>query len=135
MLLVGAATEREVDAARVVHDGVATLACGIGPIEAGVLTAAALARQKPDALLHIGLAGARGIEPPALVIGAESVYDDTDSPLVVSRTWPDPLLLEAARRALPEAPVLPIGTSARVGGSRGSPVEAMEGFAVLRAAE
>jgi futalosine hydrolase len=41
----------------------------------------------------------------------------------------------AARRALPEAHVLPIGTSARVGGTTGCEVEAMEGFAVLRAAE
>jgi nucleoside phosphorylase len=31
--------------------------------------------------------------------------------------------------------VRPIGTSARVGGSTGVDVEAMEGFAVLRAAE
>jgi nucleoside phosphorylase len=31
--------------------------------------------------------------------------------------------------------VLPIGTSARVGGTSGCAVEAMEGFAVLRAAE
>ncbi len=48
---------------------------------------------------------------------------------------PDPALLAAARRALPEARVLPIGTSARVGGTSGCDVEAMEGFAVLRAAE
>jgi len=31
--------------------------------------------------------------------------------------------------------VLPIGTSARVGGTSGCTVEAMEGFAVLRAAQ
>jgi propanediol dehydratase small subunit len=49
--------------------------------------------------------------------------------------WPDPALLAAARRALPEAAVLAIGTSARVGGTDGVDVEAMEGFAVLRAAE
>jgi futalosine hydrolase len=36
---------------------------------------------------------------------------------------------------LPEAHVLPIGTSARVGGTSACEVEAMEGFAVLRAAE
>jgi nucleoside phosphorylase len=44
-------------------------------------------------------------------------------------------LLAAARRALPAARVLPIGTSAKVGGTSGCAVEAMEGFAVLRAAE
>jgi futalosine hydrolase len=43
--------------------------------------------------------------------------------------------VEAARRALPGALVQPIGTSARVGGASGCQVEAMEGFAVLRAAE
>jgi hypothetical protein len=61
-----------------------------------------------------------------------------------------PRLLAAARRLLPDAVVLPIGTSARVGGTLhadpagdppdddwedGCDVEAMEGFAVLRAAE
>jgi len=46
---------------------------------------------------------------------------------------PDATLLEHARRALPDAQVLPIGTSARVGGTSGCTVEAMEGFAVLRA--
>lgn len=135
MLLVVAATERELDVARGLEPAVRTVACGIGPVEAAVRTAAALAAERPAAILHIGIAGSRGIEPPTVVIGSESVYDDTDTPLVVSRTWPDAGLLEAARRALPDAPVLPIGTSARVGGSTGSLVEAMEGFAVLRAAE
>ena len=37
--------------------------------------------------------------------------------------------------AFPEAVSRPIGTSARVGGSDGVDVEAMEGFAVLRACE
>jgi nucleoside phosphorylase len=132
--LVVAATERELDSARAVP-GARALACGIGPVEAAVRTAAALTAERPAAVLHVGIAGARGIEPTTVVIGSESVYDDADSPLVVSRAWPDAGLLEAARRALPAAPLLAIGTSARVGGSTGSPVEAMEGFAVLRAAE
>jgi futalosine hydrolase len=46
----------------------------------------------------------------------------------------DARLVAAAAQALPGAVVAPIGTSARVGGSRGCEVEAMEGFAVLRAA-
>jgi hypothetical protein len=54
---------------------------------------------------------------------------------VPGRVQPDAALLERARRALPDAQVLPIGTSARVGGTSGCTVEAMEGFAVLRAAE
>jgi len=45
-----------------------------------------------------------------------------------------PQLVDAAARALPSAPRLAIGTSARVGGTTGEDVEAMEGFAVLRAA-
>jgi nucleoside phosphorylase len=53
---------------------------------------------------------------------------------VASRVEPDAELVAAARRALPEAHVLPIGTSAHVGGTRDCEVEAMEGFAVLRAA-
>jgi futalosine hydrolase len=131
MLLVIAATQRELAFVRDAD----VLACGIGPVEAGVATAAALAERRPDALLHVGIAGARGIGPPTLVIGSESVYEDTDSPLVLSRIWPDGRLLAAARRALPDAQVLPIGTSARVGATRECRVEAMEGFAVLRAAE
>jgi hypothetical protein len=47
---------------------------------------------------------------------------------------PDASLLASARRALPEAHVLPIATSARVGGGTAGEVEAMEGFGVLRAA-
>jgi nucleoside phosphorylase len=39
------------------------------------------------------------------------------------------------RRVLPDAPALRIGTSGRVGGTSGCDVEAMEGFAVLRAAQ
>jgi futalosine hydrolase len=70
------------------------------------------------------------------VIGSEAVYEDAgDGPLVPGRVRPDATLLEHARRALPDAQVLPIGTSARVGGTSGCTVEAMEGFAVLRAAE
>jgi hypothetical protein len=52
----------------------------------------------------------------------------------VERVAPDAELLASARRALPEAHVLPIATSARVGGGTAGEVEAMEGFGVLRAA-
>jgi hypothetical protein len=44
-------------------------------------------------------------------------------------------LLHAVQRALPHAPTLTIGTSARVGGTVHCDVEAMEGFGVLRAAQ
>jgi nucleoside phosphorylase len=36
---------------------------------------------------------------------------------------------------LPDAPLVTIGTSARIGGTSDCDVEAMEGFAVLRAAD
>ncbi len=132
MILVVAATERELAGAV----GAATLACGIGPVEAASATARALAERLPLALLHVGIAGARGIPPTQLVIGSEAVYEDAlAAGLVPARVHPDPRLVDAARRALPDARVLPIGTSARVGGTTDCEVEAMEGFAVLRAAK
>jgi nucleoside phosphorylase len=132
MILVVAATERELAGA----DGTATLVCGVGPVEAAAATARALAEQRPDAVLHVGLAGARGLPAPQLVIGSEAVYEDAaGGVLVPARVRADPALVQAVQRALPEARVLPIGTSARVGGTSGCEVEAMEGFAVLRAAE
>jgi nucleoside phosphorylase len=132
VILVVAATERELAGA----EGASTLACGIGPVEAAAATARALADQHPDALLHVGIAGGRGVPAPELVIGSEAVYEDAaGGPLVPSRARPDGRLVEAARRALPEAHVLPIGTSARVAGTNACEVEAMEGFAVLRVAE
>ena len=130
MILVVAATQRELDGAA----GAETLACGIGPVEAATATARALAERRPDALLHVGIAGARGIPAATVVIGSESVYEDAKGPLVPGRVEPDAQLVAAARRALPEARVLPIGTSAHVGGTSACEVEAMEGFAVLRAA-
>ena len=131
-LLVVAATERELECAA----GAPTLACGIGPVEAAAATAQALAERRPEAVLHIGLAGGRGIPPATLVLGSESLYCDLHADVhVPRRTLPDEALLAAARAALPEALVQPIGTSAAVGGTTGCDVEAMEGFAVLRAAE
>jgi futalosine hydrolase len=131
-ILVVAATPRELECAA----GAATLACGIGPVEAAAATARALAESRPHAVLHVGLAGGRGIEPGTLVLGSESLYSDLRAEIQVARrAEPDRELLSAARAALPEARVLPIGTSAAVGGTSGCDVEAMEGFAVLRAAE
>jgi nucleoside phosphorylase len=135
MLLVVAATEPELAG---VAGAAPVCVCGIGPVEAAAGTAAALASERPAAVLHIGLAGARrgsGIEAPALVIGSEALYEDVTGRLAPRRAIPDAALLSAARRALPDARVLTIGTSASVGGTSTAPIEAMEGFAVLRAAE
>lgn len=131
MLLVVAATERELAPV----DGARTLVCGVGPVEAAAATARALAEERPGAVLHVGIAGARGLEPLTLVLGSESVYCDAAGPFVPARALPDPALLRALRAAFPGAAVRAIGTSARVGGTHGVDVEAMEGFAVLRACE
>ena len=131
MLLVVAATERELAPVEGAH----TLLCGIGPVEAAAATARALAGERPAAVLHVGIAGARGLQPLTLVLGSEAVYCDAAGPLVPGRALPDAGLLARLRAAFPEAEVRPIGTSARVGGAHGVDVEAMEGFAVLRACE
>jgi futalosine hydrolase len=128
-VLVIAATQRELD----LVERFETFCCGIGPVEAAVRTAALLAETKPDAVLHVGIAGARTLEPLSHVLGSAAVYEDALGPLVESRVEPDAALFARVRAALPEAIVLPIGTSARVGGARECEVEAMEGFAVLRA--
>ena len=70
MILVVAATRFEVEQLA----GAETLVCGIGPVEAAAATARALAERRPDALLHVGIAGARGIAPPAVVLGSEAIY-------------------------------------------------------------
>lgn len=90
-------------------------------------------------MLHIGLAGGRGIGAGDVVIGTESVYGDLSAEWpVVDRVAPDASLVAALRTALPDAQALAVHTSAAVGASDavsgGVVVEAMEGFGVLRAA-
>ena len=75
-MLVVAATDRELALVRDAD----TFCCGIGPVEAALQTARALASRRPGAVLHVGIAGARGLEPPALVLGSESVYCDVIDP-------------------------------------------------------
>jgi futalosine hydrolase len=135
-VLVVAATEREL---ALLLDGLDTFCCGIGPVEAALQTARMVEERKPDAVVHVGIAGSRALEPPALVLGSEAVYCDViDSSSTlprVERARPDAALLEQARAALPEAHVLPIATCGKVGGATDFDVEAMEGFGVLRACE
>ncbi|HEX4746134.1 MAG TPA: hypothetical protein VFU99_04540 [Gaiellaceae bacterium] len=128
MTLLVAATEIELCD----HPG---LVCGVGPVEAAAATARALALEPPSAVVHVGIAGGHGITPGGVVIGSESLYVDIAAEIpVVDRAAPDPRLLEVVREALPDALVLPIGTSAAVGGGASTVrVEAMEGFGVLRA--
>jgi len=128
-LLVVAATERELC-------GEPGLVCGVGPVEAAASTARALAADLPRAVLNVGLAGGRGLAPGTLVVGREAIYEDLAAAIpVVSIVAADPVLLASARRALPNASLVTIATTATVGrAGSDAPVEAMEGFAVLRAA-
>jgi futalosine hydrolase len=129
ILLVGA-TDLELSG----HPG---LICGIGPVEAAATTAAHLAVSRPAAVLHVGVAGGRGITPGSLAIGTEAVYTDLSAMVpVVERVEADPALLAAARLAMPGAIALPIATSAAVAqglAAHDLRVEGMEGFGVLRA--
>jgi hypothetical protein len=157
-ILVVAATTREL--ATVDDERCRTLCCGVGPVEAATAVAAAIAVERPSAIVHVGIAGARracALVPPSIaerqssisiagrqsaisiVIGTESRY--CDLPETLPAQWAartiitPPALVAAAQRAVPSAVALPIGTSARVGGTSACDVEAMEGFGVLRAAQ
>ena len=99
MTLLVAATERELC-------GLEGLVCGIGPVEAAAATARALAQVRPNAVLHVGIAGGRGIAPPTLVLGSEAVYEDLSGDRDATmgraeRLEPDARLLAAARGELP----------------------------------
>jgi nucleoside phosphorylase len=138
LILLVAATDRELCG----HDG---LVGGVGPVEAAAATARTLALRSFDAVLHVGLAGARGVPVGSLVVGTEAVYCDLSAEWpVVERVAADPALVAAVAAALAAESQTPIHTSATVGGARKSPrdtvshgplVEGMEGFGVLRAAE
>src|SRR4051812_30966541 len=129
MILVVAATEAELAGATQAE----TLLCGIGPVEAAAATARALGERPRAAVLRVGIAGARGCEPPTLVIGSEARYCDisgADAAQIAGdeRVEAPPRLLEAARAALPDALVRQIGPTAHVGRGFGCDVEGMEGF-------
>lgn len=130
-----AATARELAPA----NGWRTLLCGVGPVEAAAATSAAIATERPSGILHVGIAGARRksrIAAGTIVIGRESVYCDLAlrNPFSPRLVTPVAALVDAMAAAAPGAIVRTIGTSAQVGGTKECEVEAMEGFAVLRAA-
>ncbi len=135
-VLVIAATAREL----ATSSAWVSVTCGVGPVDAAAATTAAIAAHAPALILHVGIAGARqhrGLAPATLVVGSSAVYCDADA----SAEWlshtvnASPELLRIAQQTLPNAITLPIGTSARVGGSQSCDIEAMEGFGVLRAAQ
>jgi futalosine hydrolase len=133
-VLLVAATEREL----VGVEDLDQVCCGIGPVEAALGTAHALAQRRHDVVLHVGIAGATTLAPGTIVVGTESVYCDVvDANATlprVSRIEVEPELVARVREILPEARATPIATCARVGGGASCEVEAMEGFGVLRAA-
>ena len=63
-------------------------------------TARAIAEERPRAVLHVGIAGARGLEPLTLVLGSEALYCDAAGPLVAARAFPDAGLLAPSARRL-----------------------------------
>jgi futalosine hydrolase len=136
VILIVAATEFE--AALLDGAPARSIVSGVGPVEAALATARAIAEERPSAIVQIGIAGAQTLPHASIVLGSEAVYCDVIDPLAriprVEREQPDAGLLATARRALPDAHVLPIGTTGRVGGGVDCEVEAMEGFGVLRAA-
>ena len=77
-VLVIAATEQELAD---VPDGAV---CGVGPVDAAVTTARLLARRRPGAVLHVGLAGASTFAAAELVLGSEAIYCDAESQSLVT---------------------------------------------------
>jgi futalosine hydrolase len=140
MILVVAATQSELHGAEsLTQAGDATsLVCGVGPVEAAIHTSEFLATYpETRVVLHVGLAGARrksGIQIGDLVVGTAALYCDTRSSLVETIAHPSSQMLDLVRGTIPNAHLVPIGTSGDVGGSSEITVEAMEGFSVLRAA-
>lgn len=136
MLLIVAATEGELRAAREI-EGVDTLVCGVGPVDAASRVAQHLAAHDSiTAVLHVGIAGCRresSHEIGDLVVGEVSVYCDARSALVAQHASPSEAFIELLTETL-GCERASIGTSARVGGTSGCTVEAMEGFGVIRAA-
>jgi futalosine hydrolase len=153
MILVACAVEREL---RAWHSrpGIATLATGVGPVEAACAVAAELARERYDLVVSAGIAGA--FEGVARVGDGVVVSDETfdlsredgtpivlpDAERIEDAARSDVELVAALRRrgfaALRGVTVAHVTTSeatARRLANRGAQIESMEGFAVLRACE
>ncbi len=152
MILVVCATE--IERARLpLREGVEVLVSGIGPVEAALATAAALAREAYELTINVGIAGVfpgRGEIGDAFAV-AEELYADLELEGGASLGFSLPDRAESSAPALEpfRAGKLParIGrgiTTATITASDGRAallalrfecdVEAMEGFAVLRAA-
>jgi futalosine hydrolase len=152
MILVACATEQE-RARLPEREGVEFLVCGLGPVEAAISTAGALARAPYELVINAGIAGVfpgRGEVGDAFAV-AEAFYADLELEGGAALPFALPNRAESSAAAL--APFRDGRIAARVG--RGlttatitacdrraallaqrfdCDLEAMEGFAVLRAA-
>jgi len=137
------------------RDGVEIAAGGVGPVEAAIATASALARRNYDAVVNAGIAGAfreRARIGEALLVTGESLADlglegggELALPggaTLVERAAADPeLLLRCSTLGLRHGTGVTVAsvtttdaTAARLSQRYGADLESMEGFSVLRAA-
>ena len=138
------------------HDGVEILGCGVGPVEAAVATARALACARYEAVVNAGIAGAfpgRARVGEAVIVVTEWLADLgleggapltlPDGAMLVERAEGDPRLVARCvdlpyrfGSGLTVAQVTATRrTCERLSSRYGADVESMEGFSVLRAAE
>lgn len=137
------------------RDGVAILACGVGPVEAAIAVARELAHTHYTYVIGVGIAGAyegsarvgeaRLIEDECLADlglegGAPLVLPDGTGP--IERVAADRAALARCRGIAPLARGLTVSTvtttaatGARLRARYATDIESMEGFAILRAAE
>ncbi|GAC1305963.1 MAG: futalosine hydrolase [Vulcanimicrobiaceae bacterium] len=133
---------------------VGVLACGVGPVEAAIATARALAARRYDAVVNAGIGGAfpgRARVGDALALASDTFADlglegggELALPpgTLVDEARADAELLERlAGGPLPVVTGVTVGavtatvaTAERLAARYGATVESMEGFAVLRAA-
>ena len=134
--------------------GVETLISGIGPVDAAVRTARALAAQRYDLVVSCGIAGAfPGVAHvgDGVVVGEElyEMQQESGAPLalpagslIADRVPSDAQLIEAITalgfplvRGITVSHVTATEVTAQRLRARGAEIESMEGFAVLRAAQ
>ncbi len=153
MILLVCAVAQEVDWLGP-RAGVETLISGIGPVDAAVRTARALAAQRYDLVVSCGIAGAfPGVAHvgDGVVVGEElyEMHQESGAPLtlpsgglIADRVPSDAQLIEAITalgfplvRGITVSHVTATEVTAQRLRARGAEIESMEGFAVLRAAQ
>ena len=118
------------------------LVCGVGPVEAGVNVARALAAETPDVVVSLGSAGSRTLEQAEVFQVASVSYRDMDASPLGFEKGRTPFLDLPAEIELPHRvegiPSVRLSTGANiVSGAAYQAIDAdmvdMESFAVLRA--